>query len=114
MHPQLTLSAADWYVEYNKSLDDFDRDFAAYNHAYTHQVRVELSSERYADAMVWLTHTFGPEDADSLNDHVFRSRWCRFHPTTDGLMTEEGERVTSLFGFKNASDAVLFKLSWWH
>lgn len=111
MYNTRSLASTQWYVEYNKSLDQFDRDHYAWGQAYRHQVQAEIPLPRYQEAMEWLVANFGPEDA-ALSDHIFVARWCRFHPTTDMLEMPSGTHVGSLFGFKTASDAVLFKLSW--
>jgi hypothetical protein len=112
MYDSHTLASSTWYVRYNKSLDQFDRDQYAWKQAYPHRVQVEIPLDRYQEAIEWLVHNFGSENATDLSEHIFHSRWCRFHPTTDVLTMEEGTFVASLFGFKSIKDAVMFKLSW--
>lgn len=109
-----TLSVIDWCIEYNRSFAQLELDRSAFDAAYPHQINAEIPRHRYREALEWLTSRMGEEDEDSISSHEFDSRWCRFHPMTDDLAMEEGQFTSSVFGFKNARDAVLFKLSWWH
>jgi hypothetical protein len=108
------ISVIDWCIEYNRSFAQLEQDRAAFDSAYTNQVHVEIPRQRYREALEWLTQRMGTEDEHSITSHEFRSRWCRFHPMTDDLHMEEGQFTSSVFGFKNARDAMLFKLSWWN